>query len=253
VIFVPPIEEMPGAPRRVILHWTAGGHRTSRLERERYHLLLEHVDEEPEFNLIGGTRWKYGVPIRNNMGSAAGRRAAHNAPNDPLAYAAHTGKFNSYSIGVAFCGMRGAVDYRPGRPVAPGPEPLTVTQVDAMVTGLATMLSTYNLEPIPEHLFDHWEAHHVHGVTQRAGVWDCQWMPGEDFRRGEVMDWIRDRVKVETSNRTMVEVRTPRPLTPGDELQEAPKPPEPPRVVFTMPGWLYRPARSIMNWGKSRK
>jgi hypothetical protein len=241
--------ELPAKPRRIILHWTAGLHRANSGELQRYHLCLEHLEHlEPSITSGFRTVWRQGVPLERNMRSLSGVRPAHLSPRG---YAAHTGGFNSYSIGVAYCGMAEAVDYRPRRPVDPGTEPITAHQVEGMVEGLVELCRMYQLEPIPEQLFDHWEAHHLHGREQRGGVWDCQWVPGEELRRGEVGDWMRERVQRRLADRLVVPAPSPewRGFTaPEPEL----KPPEPPQVTLRLPLALYRPVRALGLWWRGR-
>src|SRR5690606_39696925 len=53
---VPPLDELPAAPRRTILHWTAGTYQAGNLEREHYHYLIEGDGKPVE-----------GVPVALNM------------------------------------------------------------------------------------------------------------------------------------------------------------------------------------------
>lgn len=208
MIRLTPLEDLRAPPRRVILHWTGGRRSSTSYERTWYNLLLEEREDD-------APRWVPGVPVDRNMARIIGTPPAH---RDPMrGYAAHTGGFNSFSIGVAVCGMADAWDYRPTGQVDPGLYPITRAQVEELVRGLAVLLQAYGLEPVKEQLFDHWEAEHLHGVRQRRGVWDLQWLPGLDLNRGDFGFWIRERVAEVMAGRVAVSVM--RELTlPPEEL-----------------------------------
>lgn len=181
---LPSTDKLPAPPKRVICHWTAGAHRASDLDRKHYHLLLEHVEGDPERTEDDRVRWIAGVPIERNM------RLLSRADTD---YAAHTRGMNSYSIGVALCGMRGAVDRRPAEPVDPGPSPISRVQVEALIGFLWQMRIVYGLTPTPAQMHTHYEAETLHGVKQ-AGKWDITWLPGSVLGPDEVGPWIREQV-----------------------------------------------------------
>ena len=70
---------MPAAPmRRIIVHWTAGGHKANDVDRAAYHILVEESGK-----LVRGTH-----SIADNVSTADGH------------YAAHTLGLNTGSIGV---------------------------------------------------------------------------------------------------------------------------------------------------------
>lgn len=167
-----------------MLHWTAGRHVASDYERTRYHLLIEdHGDR---------TRLVEGVPIERNMRLSLSGPAYHQNPE--VGYAAHTGGLNARAIGLAMCGMRGAADHRPGGVVDPGPEPITVRQVRAMLSTTASLCRAYDLEPIPTMVLGH------HEVLERFGVgvrkWDVSWLPGLGVAAEEVGPFLREQVRL---------------------------------------------------------
>lgn len=139
-----------------------------------------------------------GVPIERNLRSLTGIPVAH---SDPLnGYAAHTRGFNAFSIGVSVCGMRNAVDRRPNFGVDPGPRPITVQQIRSLIGTCVSLLAQYNLEPIPEQFFTHYEAETLHGVDQipvgpGTWKWDITWLPHRpDMLKEDVGPWIREQV-----------------------------------------------------------
>jgi hypothetical protein len=85
-----PADWLPSARiSRVIVHWTAGNHRASQLDRSHYHILIES-----DAKLIRG------IP------SIAMNDAGGVSPG----YAAHTLNCNTGSIGVSLCCMAGAIE-----------------------------------------------------------------------------------------------------------------------------------------------
>jgi hypothetical protein len=122
---------------------------------------------------------------------------AHKDPDN--GYAAHTGKFNSYSVGLALCGMRGAVDRRPkdsgvSGAVDPGTHPITVMQIRTMIALCVQFCAIYSYRPTEDRIFTHWEAEHLHNRPQTQGRWDITWIPGKFFTRRDVGPWIRRQV-----------------------------------------------------------
>ena len=165
---VPPLDELPAAPRRIILHWTAGTYQAGNLEREHYHYLIE-----------GDGRPIEGVPVAWNMRdvSQGGR------------YAAHTRALNSYGVGVAFCGMLGATrtDF--------GQYPLTEEQVRCGCIFVGCLCHLWNLPVNENTVFTHAEAERLHGVPQ-LGKWDIDVLPwAPTMTPREVGDWLRSQIR----------------------------------------------------------
>jgi len=135
-------------PRRIIVHWTAGPHVSTAVDRQHYHVLIEAL--APGVHIVRGAR-----TIADNDSTSDGR------------YAAHTRLLNQGSIGVAVCGMAGATE----RPYSPGRRPITDAQWRALYAVLADLCERYGLAPVPASLCSHAEVERVHGVRQ-AGKWD---------------------------------------------------------------------------------
>lgn len=165
---VPPLTELPAKPRRIVLHWSAGTHHASTYEREHYHFLVEGDGTVVE-----------GVPVAANLRRLeAGNR-----------YAAHTRGMNSYSVGIALCGMHGAV---PGGTF--GAFPLLEEQVAEGCIFVGWLCHLWGLPVTRDTVFVHSEAERVHGVEQ-PGKWDIdvlQFRP--DDTPEQVADWLRERV-----------------------------------------------------------
>jgi N-acetyl-anhydromuramyl-L-alanine amidase AmpD len=136
---------------RVILHWTAGTHVVSSLDRKHYHYI------------IGGD----GATVdgihkpEDNRSTADGH------------YAAHTRGCNTGSIGIAVAGMHGATE----RPFNAGGFPIRDIQVDALVRLTADVCRRYGIPITPRTVLTHAEVQPTLGVKQ-AGKIDIMWLPG---------------------------------------------------------------------------
>lgn len=147
-----PADWMPSAAvQRVILHWTAGGHRATEFDRKHYHILIE-----------ADGRSVRGVPSI----------ALNTMPKAKAGYAAHTLNCNTGSIGVSMCAMMGAVE----RPFKPGPYPLTKAQWDAASGVVAELCRRYGIAVTPRTVLSHAEVQANLGIQQR-GKWDIAKLP----------------------------------------------------------------------------
>lgn len=136
--------------QRIILHWSAGSHTASGLDRSHYHRIIE-----------GNGRVVDGIyPIEANARPVAGK------------YAAHTLNCNTGSIGVALAAMSGAQE----RPFVPGRYPVTPAQVDALVSLCATLAQQYSIPVTRQTILSHAEVQPTLGIAQR-GKWDISWLP----------------------------------------------------------------------------
>lgn len=163
--------------QRIILHWSAGSHTASGLDRSHYHRVIE-----------GGGRVVDGIyPIEANARPVAGR------------YAAHTLNCNSGSIGVALAAMSGAQE----RPFTPGRYPVTPAQVDALVGLCAALAGQYGIPVTRQTILSHAEVQPTLGIVQR-GKWDISWLPD--------MDQPGDPVAVGDRLRTMIAERMGQPV-----------------------------------------
>lgn len=151
---------------RIILHWTAGSHAATELDRKHYHLLVEG-----DGRLVKG---EYGIKANESTRNGY--------------YAAHTAGLNTRSIGVAMCGMRGST------PNSIGDRPLMPEQVEATVDYLAHLCFVYELDPSDrKKLLGHSEVEKVYGIKQ-AGKWDVDWLPYFGYAPDSCMGWIRTQV-----------------------------------------------------------
>lgn len=167
--------------RAVVWHWTGGAHTANAVDRRSYHHLIEQR--------AAGIRHIGGVPVERNLRPLTGIPSAH---NDPGGYAAHAGGFNTGTIGVSMCGMRGAVDLRPGRDVVPGPSPITLHQVRALLGVSASFAIAHDL-PVTERTFlSHHEVRRVYGVG--VAKWDVSWIPGLNLSPDDVGPYLREQL-----------------------------------------------------------
>jgi len=141
----------PANMNRIIVHWTAGNHTASATDREHYHLLIEH-----DGTLIRGDH-----EIDDNQ-----------APIDTRDYAAHTRNANTGAIGVALCGMVGAVE----RPFVAGSFPITVKQWQVASRVIAQLCRRYRIDPNRQSVLSHAEVQPTLGIKQ-AGKWDIARLP----------------------------------------------------------------------------
>lgn len=141
-----PADWMPGARiERMIVHWTAGGHRASATDKGHYHILIE-----ADGKLVRGA-----PSIAANGIGGSGPRANH------------TLNCNTGSIGVALCCMAGAVE----RPFRAGSAPMTAVQWKTLGDVLADLCRRYGVPVTPKTVLSHAEVQSNLGIKQR-GKWD---------------------------------------------------------------------------------
>lgn len=137
---------MPAAKmQRVIVHWTAGGHKATDFDREHYHVLIE-AD---------------GTPVRGKPTIDLNQSPVRNG------YAAHTLNCNGGSIGVSLCCMAGAVE----APFDAGKFLMTRAQWDALVVVVADLCRRYSIPVSLKTVLSHAEVQTNLGIQQR-GKWD---------------------------------------------------------------------------------
>jgi hypothetical protein len=186
---IPSLSDLPGKPRRIVLHWTGGGPHPSQESRHSYHY---EVDQE-------GRIYDH-VPVAQNM-----RRIVSGSP-----HAAHVWMYNSWSVGVALSGMHRA---KPGGPY--GPWPIREDQTMAMCSFVGRLCTEWGLPVDVDHVMTHWEVNAVHGQS-RSGPWDITALPwDESIPPEEVGGWLRVRI---------LESMEIRPLRVRPELREIPAP-----------------------------
>jgi hypothetical protein len=142
---LPPEWTPRAAMRGIVVHWTAGAHRASGLDRSHYHVLIEG-----DGRLVRGLH-----SIAANLSTADGR------------YAAHTRGLNAGFVGVALCCMAGAAE----RPFHAGSAPMTRIQWDRLPAVLADLCRAYAIPVARKTVLSHAEVEPELGVRQR-GKWD---------------------------------------------------------------------------------
>lgn len=139
--------------QRIVLHWSAGTHIVSALDRQHYHFVVAG----------DGTVYDGNHAPEANEKPVTGK------------YAAHTLNCNTGSIGVAVAAMSGAVD----RPFTAGKHPITDAQVEALVALCAKLCARYGIAVNRRTVLSHAEVQPTLGIAQR-GKWDIAWLPGMD-------------------------------------------------------------------------
>lgn len=144
---VVPADWMPAARlERIIVHWTAGAHKASGLDKSHYHILIE-----ADATLVRGAP----SIAANGIGAAGGVRASH------------TLNCNTGSIGVSLCCMAGAIE----SPFKTGGAPMTAEQWRALPSVLADLCRRYTIPVTPATVLSHAEVQGTLGIKQR-GKWD---------------------------------------------------------------------------------
>ncbi|RMH21673.1 MAG: N-acetylmuramoyl-L-alanine amidase [Gammaproteobacteria bacterium] len=163
--------------KRIIMHWTAGTHNVSKLDRTHYHYIVDGNGEIVE----GIFRPEDNIP-----------------PLQSGRYAAHTWHCNSYSIGVSMAAMFQARQY----PFDPGPYPITDVQLESFIKLVADLSAQYDIPVTRETILSHAEVEPTLGVRQRK-KWDITWLP----EMAEPMDPVEvgDRLRGMISNHLRVE------------------------------------------------
>ena len=135
---------------RIIVHWSAGAHRASDLDKQHYHIIVEGSG-----NVVRGDNL-----ISDNVNTSDGK------------YAAHTRGCNTGSIGVSFASMAGAVE----KPFSAGKFPLTETQWARGMDVIAHLASFYGIPVTDKTILTHAEVQPNLGIKQ-AGKWDITRLP----------------------------------------------------------------------------
>lgn len=137
--------------QRIIMHWSAGTHTVSNLDREHYHFIVDGA---------GKVHTGKHTP-EDNLRTGDGR------------YAAHTRGCNTGSIGVAVAAMAGAVE----RPFNAGKFPITPAQVTALVKLVRDLAGKYGIPITRETVLSHAEVERTLKIKQRGKI-DITWLPG---------------------------------------------------------------------------
>ncbi len=147
--------------KRIIMHWTAGPHSATDLDREHYHFIVEG-----DGNVVHGK-----LRPEDNINTSDGK------------YAAHTLSLNTGSIGVSVAAMAGAKE----TPFSWGSAPITEAQVHRLCALVRTLCAKYGIPVTRETVLSHAEVQPTLRVKQR-GKWDIACLPGDKV--------IRDPVRV---------------------------------------------------------
>jgi N-acetyl-anhydromuramyl-L-alanine amidase AmpD len=155
---------------RIVMHWTAGGANASGLDRSHYHFMVQQ-----DGTTVAGT-----LKPEDNISASDGR------------YAAHTRGCNTGAIGIAMCGMMGAVE----RPFNAGKAPMQAKQVDAFCRLAADLCRRYGIPVTRQTVLTHAEVQPTLGIAQ-AGKWDICWLPGMAGPGDPIT--VADRLRAEIS------------------------------------------------------
>ncbi len=177
--------------KRIILHWTAGGHTPSHLDLEHYHFVIDGAGK------VCNGKW----PVEANRKPVKGQ------------YAAHTLNCNTGSIGVAVAAMAGAQE----RPFDAGRSPITPEQVEALVRLCRDLARQYGIPVTRETILSHAEVQPTLKIKQR-GKWDITWLPGMALPGDPVKtgDYLRGLIAADT--RPVPEPARPAAPAPADDV-----------------------------------
>lgn len=161
---IPPLSKLPGRPKRIVAHWTAGSYKANSIDLAAYHFLIE-----------GDERIRAGKhPVAANMRRVSGE------------YAQHTGGNNSFTIGVSFCAMRDRQT------------PIREGQWRRGIVLLAALCHEYGLDASkPDHLCTHMEVWTIHKIkgTQNHQKVDINWLAFKpELKPHEVGPYMRAEV-----------------------------------------------------------
>lgn len=161
--------------KRIIWHWTAGGHTPNSVDLKAYHEVIDN----------NGRVHRGQSPISAN--------ARPIKPN----YARHTARLNTDSIGISIASMAGAKE----RPFNSGRFPVTPAQVDALVKRTAELCKEYNIPVTRETVLSHAEVPITLNIPQ-PGKWDINWLPGMSSPTNPITvgDTLRARVSAILAN-----------------------------------------------------
>jgi N-acetyl-anhydromuramyl-L-alanine amidase AmpD len=155
--------------KRIIMHWSAGSHKASDIDRSHYHFIVQG-----DGSVVAGN-----MTPEANLNTKDGK------------YAAHTRNCNTGSIGVAVAAMMGAKE----RPFTPGPYPITTAQVTALCALCARLAQQYGIPVTRETILSHAEVQPTLKIKQ-SGKWDITWLPGYAAPQDPVLtgDFLRSHI-----------------------------------------------------------
>lgn len=155
--------------KKIIIHWTAGGHVPTSYEKERYHFLVDgqgkiHLGKfKPEANLV----------CRKGM------------------YAMHTGGGNTGSIGVSMCSMANFVSKN-----NIGDFPITKIQFESTMKLCAQLAKKYQIKITPETVMTHYEFGVKNPKTTSHGKIDIVFIPPYPWiSKDDAGSFIRSKIR----------------------------------------------------------
>lgn len=156
--------------KRIIIHWTAGSHAVSSVDKEHYHRIVDGNG-----NVVRGDH-----KIEDNLSVVDG------------VYAAHTKGANTGAIGIAMAGMMGAQG--PGKL---GKYPLTKRQWDACMALVKRLAAQYKIPVTPSTILSHAEVQSTLGIRQNGKIDISFGVPGKpELKTARACgDYIRSVVK----------------------------------------------------------
>ena len=171
---LPPSLLVPARPKRIILHWTGGVYRVSKLDQQHYHAILEDLEaigRGGDVRVVSGTH-----SIADNDSARDGD------------YAAHTAECNTGSIGLAVACMLEATPGHAGR------YPLTELLWERLAQAAAECCERYKIPITPQTVLQHGEVERQLGHHQN-GKWDITYLPRDPHLEPEgVCDQFRRKV-----------------------------------------------------------
>lgn len=157
--------------KRIILHWTAGTHTPNSTDRKAYHYVIGGKGE-----IVKGV-----FPPEANEKLVTGKYAAH-------CYMCNTG-----SIGVSLAAMSGAKE----APFSAGKYPITQSQVNALVSLVASLCVKYGIPVTSSTVLTHAEVESNLGIKQK-NKWDITYLPELGKTSAKVVgDYLRQKIKME--------------------------------------------------------
>lgn len=152
-----PMHWMPPAKmKRIIVHWTAGGPKATKLDLSHYHFVINQ-----DMEIVPGVP----IPLNEKQGIPG--------------YAAHTKNCNTGSIGFSLAGMLNAESRFVGgqcKLTNPGPHPIVELQWTRAMLAIAALAQNYQIDVTPETILTHAEVQHNLGIKQN-GKWDIAVLP----------------------------------------------------------------------------
>lgn len=155
--------------KRIIIHWTAGGHYPSAHDTNYYHFL---VDKEGK--------------VHNGLFKPQNNEVCKKGK-----YAAHTGGGNTGAIGIALCAMAGFKNRN-----SVGKYPITKKQFEAAMELCAKLSIQYEIPVSAHNVMTHYEFGLKNPKTTSAGKIDIIFIPPYPWvSQSEAGSFIRSKIK----------------------------------------------------------